>query len=924
MKTISKKLCDGVKTIFSSELNDSKQKIFNSLSQQETVLVNDAIITNFIDSLIEYHVWRLCHKAFVYEFHKYREQLSEPASSLSSKVFDMYVESLDSKEIANWFSKFEYLGVLVENTVKNTCCYLEEVFHNFAKDSEELATEKFIQIGDELKNVTFLDSDPHNGSKIVLCFEFDSERKILYKPKSLEIDLVLEKIFSEILRFKSLQNFSPIAQTVNGTSYGWQRFINSSPTTKNAIDEAYYNLGLCTAVFSVLGATDMHDENVIFNDTTPYFIDLETALQPTYIDSATSLSDTLEASLNHSVVGTGILPAKIVTFPFKILIGAINTPDPQETNEMIFSWKNFGTDATDIAKDKIIVTRDTVPLRLEDGSAPNPLPYQKDFVQGYIDGYAKVKECRAEIKRELLNVNFPVRVIQRPTMQYTFLFDACLFPENLVSEETMQKKLEYLKPPRLIRDSKISKQILKEEILSLKNGDIPYFYNLTNEKCIQSQNFCSGEACVLSSAENALEALEKMSDQKLLFDQRIIAEGYSEIRNQMAENKKESMEYDVSPLFKKTLEVMSPKDPYPLIDLLCDLAISTSNEHPETAWIGGVYGELPISYNSIPFVSFHDTGGILCVLEHLNDYDAKSENIKIQTQAIRGLKSLQTKYFHDLKLLPESVISGPSSFEYLFDHKLKRLKKVEEHARIERMRDEQTTDIFNGKPGLALLLSSFSETPLELLKELQKDIHFEYDLNNYTKIGIAHGRLGLLWGYFRLAHALNDKQKCLMLYDEAKKSVLEKSFKTAGWCNGNAGALMVLIEMSAILGDEAIFYDVADRATVLPETGSVDLSICHGAAGVLQSLLFAFQITGDSFYLSKANEYWANALSLAKKNGFYTGEENRDYILGYFLGWGGVADSALLLNIINSGKSVWFPLNISSTQYQTEYFKKRM
>lgn len=65
-----------------------------------------------------------------------------------------------------------------------------------------------------------------------------------------------------------------------------------------------------------------------------------------------------------------------------------------------------------------------------------------------------------------------------------------------------------------------------------------------------------------------------------------------------------------------------------------------------------------------------------------------------------------------------------------------------------------------------------------------------------------------------------------------------------------------------------------------------------------------------------ANEYWLSVLKLIDINGYYTGEKNRDYLLGYFLGWSGMADSALLLKMYNEGSSPLIPLNLSSLDYQ--------
>ena len=117
------------------------------------------------------------------------------------------------------------------------------------------------------------------------------------------------------------------------------------------------------------------------------------------------------------------------------------------------------------------------------------------------------------------------------------------------------------------------------------------------------------------------------------------------------------------------------------------------------------------------------------------------------------------------------------------------------------------------------------------------------------------------------------------------------------------------------------FYHIADKATRLSKK-SVDFSVCHGVSGVLQSLLFAYVMTKDIWYLSLAENYWKKVFRLAKIHGFYTGEKNRDYLLGYFLGWSGTADSAILLQLFLRGETPWIPLGLSAELYQKNCWER--
>lgn len=917
MQLVADKLTHAVESLFSNEIRQTNDNIKEHISRQDAISHSDIASMNCLHTLLEYHVWRLCHKTFVYEFHKYRESLSYPIDPLSSKLFDQYVNSIDEVLIGKWFTKYDYLRKMVTQTVNNTCSFIEEVCSNFSNDIDLLLAKGLISRGSRLQAITPLESDPHNNSKVILCLEFKPSKKIVYKPKSLEIDVLLDKVFSEILKFDTLQDYSPVPKTINRGRYGWQEFVRHTPVSQSELGRPYYNLGLCAAVFSCFGATDLHDENIIFNGEFPYVIDLETSLQPAYNRKCNLLHELMGETLSDSIASTSIIPAKLMAIPHKTLIGAINTPYPQKSNEMGFSMKNPGTDAVDIAKENITVTRSNVPITLTNNQAPDPLPFQKDFLGGYSDGYERVMNKREQISSIFTDIRCLIRVVIRPTSQYFLLLDACLFPENLIDEYTINQVLEYLKPPLLIKNSEVSRNILEEEMRSIKNGDIPYFSIRANDKRLYSRDFISSEIFDMSPKNNVMRRLDKLSQKRLLLDKRFIAEGYSDIRIQEAEHRKVKDLNHQSPIFSNVLQRMTKDNPYPLIELISALSITTGTGNAESGWIGGIYGEIPISYESTSLISLHDTGGIIFLWEHLLKYkkaENRPEHTNLFNQTKRGLRSLCGAFSSQLESAPISVISGSSSFDFIFSHNTEKVKEMEQVVPQIQSEDIPHSDVFVGAVGIGLMLASFSKTPNHILKSLDHKICNEIPLKSSD--GVAHGNLGVLWAQFRLSYALKDIERCRFLLKQTLKIYFPDTVNTAGWCNGNSGLLMVLSEMAGVLNEQLDLYEIAKKTTTLPKNGSIDVSICHGAAGVLQSLLFAYETLEDSWYLELANQYWETVLDLSNNNGFYTGEKNRDYLLGYFLGWGGVADSAILLKMYNDGESAWLPLNLSSAPYQ--------
>lgn len=387
---------------------------------------------------------------------------------------------------------------------------------------------------------------------------------------------------------------------------GLQRFVKKIPVNNAQLQEAYYNLGVCAAVFSVIGALDLHDENLLFCNTMPYFVDLETCLSSTIKGEYDSFLELLNSMISRSVVATSILPAKMPTVPHEVLIGAINTPYPQKTKEKMFGIKNWGTDAVDIAKMEVEISHCAHSLTLEDGSAPDPVPYQNEFVNGFIDGYQEIMMKQKQIADLLANEKCSVRIIVRPTVQYALILDAMLFPENLLKDDSVERVLSLLKETKLIQDEKVAQSILEQERKSLKNGDIPYFYMNANETCMKADDFISKKAFSITPRENAVISLKQLSHKRLLQEKRLIAEGYSDIRIHEAKYlEKEHIGY-LSPFFVEMLESVTKDNPYPIFDLIISLAIENKSC---AGWLAGVYGEIPFSYSSSEFISFHDMGG---------------------------------------------------------------------------------------------------------------------------------------------------------------------------------------------------------------------------------------------------------------------------------------------------------------------------
>lgn len=902
----STKIIEAVYEIFESDINHTKEMLYSS------DLDKKYIADLFIDCLYELisrQTWRIMQKTFVYEFHEFRKSKSLPISKTSSRAYDMFIAQLNTEVVKCWFKKYKILQKIMNAVINNSCEYVKEVYSRYICDSNLLVRNGFTSVDTQLVKVYPLNSDPHNKGKVVLMFEDSVHNMFIYKERDFAIDNLISEIFDGVLCRKDYK-CNPIPPSINRDGYGWQKFIKKAPIKREFLSDAFYNLGYVSALFSVIGTTDLHEENIIFDGLIPYFIDLETAIRPNFGEKDHSLIEEMKERIEKALPQTMILPSKLMDNMYDYLVGAINTPYRQESKKAIFTMKNVGTDAIDISREIVTFERLDNPIICEDKNIIDPILYQKDFIKGYKVGFEMIVTNRIEIINLFKNFHGKLRMVLRPTAQYYLLMDAVLFPENLVDYESTKRILRYLKPISFIKDKTLSEKIYYKECSSLLEGDIPYFSFCSNDTFLSINKELFYNVFDTSANVNSINRLSQLTEDWLKLEQFFISEGFAEIK--IRNEKHNNYYHNNSPLFTCLFKNLENFEINSIFNWWKSLSISFSQSGKTIrSWLNGSYGDIPIMYNTYTFISFHDVGGISLMLRNLEYFMDNNESSRLLVESIDGIRELKKAVYGKYSGDYVSIIAGSDSLEYIFNAYDTNNLFLEKSLTT----SEYTMgDVFNGKLGVYLALSTYLNSDNKLFIDALSNMND--DVNKYSKFGIAHGFLGELWTKFRIYAKLNDISKCYDIYEETLKNLSLDTELDNGWCSGRAGLLMILVEMAAFLGINRDFFSVAKKCTNLSNDNPVDLSICHGTSGIIQSFVFCYIVSNDNRYLQLAEEYICKIYSNANKNGFYTGERNREYILGYILGWSGIIDSILILRLAQKGNKPWIPINLSCYEYQ--------
>lgn len=165
----------------------------------------------------------------------------------------------------------------------------------------------------ELRQIECSLSDPHQGGKSVMRLHFTSGLRLIYKPRSVSLDLAYNNLLDWLDKHGAPY---PLRKPVYlaRADYAWVEQIDHAPCrSQDKLLQFCTAAGALLCISYLLDATDIHDSNLIATPESPVLIDLETLLQPRLAaQNASQKQDALRKAAmvtDDSVLRTGLLPS---------------------------------------------------------------------------------------------------------------------------------------------------------------------------------------------------------------------------------------------------------------------------------------------------------------------------------------------------------------------------------------------------------------------------------------------------------------------------------------------------------------------------------------------------------------------------------------------------------------------------------------
>ncbi|MCB9378151.1 MAG: DUF4135 domain-containing protein [Holophagales bacterium] len=317
-------------------------------------------------------------------------------------------------------------------------------------------------------------SDPHARGRRVVAVRFASGLSVVYKPRSVALEAWLAELL-DWARGSGLEIAPPSVATLDRGEYGWQERVEPwEAGSEEEVRRWFEGAGALAAFAWLLGARDLHAENLVAQPGGPALVDAEMLLAPR-LAGAAAAPERFEGILATGLVADPSAPAGA---------GALGTvglsgPEPGALAPPDRRWSGIGRDDLRLAFERSeaptlanVLRRDGRPQRVE------------AYAAAAVGGFERAASFVAGRRDELLApgglldraAGVRTRILFRPSAQYGEVLSLLVRPsylaDGLASGLLLEALLRVFAPsverPRLW-------PLVAEERAALERLDVPVF-----------------------------------------------------------------------------------------------------------------------------------------------------------------------------------------------------------------------------------------------------------------------------------------------------------------------------------------------------------------------------------------------------------------------------------------------------------------
>lgn len=326
-------------------------------------------------------------------------------------------------------------------------------------------------------------SDPHKGGKTVAKVTLDNGYSIIYKPHSLNKEVLLNEIYQLFMK-KSAFRFKLLG-VVDMQTYGWEEYIESKEcSTEDEVKRYFERMGFLLFICYLFGATDIHCENIIASGEFPILIDAETIPGIVLKQVTHTAEECVRKRINNSVIRTGILPALVWGKNGEgVVVSALGNSTKMKTPfKLPYVINEFSSDIQVVYAQKEVSIKESLPIF--QGNIVGAACYCDQICYGFEEAYHLYMQLQTKLEPLIEGMlEQKCRFIFRHTHQYSMYLNISFYPQFLTSWEERYRFFSAL------NEHKQFIELYQYEKIALQEMNIPIF-----EVDIKNGNIYDGES----------------------------------------------------------------------------------------------------------------------------------------------------------------------------------------------------------------------------------------------------------------------------------------------------------------------------------------------------------------------------------------------------------------------------------------------
>ncbi|GHO51856.1 type 2 lanthipeptide synthetase LanM family protein [Ktedonobacter robiniae] len=318
--------------------------------------------------------------------------------------------------------------------------------------------------------------DTHRGGRSVMLLKFRSGLQLVYKPKSLAIDVH----FQQLLQWLNEQGEGPAFRTLkllDRQTYGWSEFVTTPEcSSEEEVKRFFVRQGRYLALLYALDASDFHGENVLAAGEHPVLVDLEALFHPRWILNEDGMAKRPAFHiLDHSVRRIALLPERFwSTEAFEgVDLSGLGSGEGLSPHP-VARWEDVASDEMKLVREHIEMRGGNNLPRLN-GRSMQAVDYLEYIVSGFRAMYHFLVRHQERIAREYLSLfaQDEIRFVARATRIYGILLTESFHPNMLRDALKRERFFDGLWTE--VEQQPLLARLIAAERADLWQGDIPMF-----------------------------------------------------------------------------------------------------------------------------------------------------------------------------------------------------------------------------------------------------------------------------------------------------------------------------------------------------------------------------------------------------------------------------------------------------------------